>query len=145
MSQSVLDQGYLFKHASADDLDAVQRIVEKKEALAGEDIFLSGSESDALFIVVSGSVATTLRGHEHAVVTVGPGQLFGDAPFFCEVNRAATAKAKEVTHYLRIGYAPLTKLLAERPALSAQVYRNAAAFYARLSGRLSDELQRPFA
>lgn len=144
MSQSVLEQSYLFKHASADDLEAVQHIAEKKEALGGEEIFLSGSDSDALFIVVSGAVATTLRGHEHATVTVGPGQIFGDVPFFCDVKRAATAKATEVTHYLRISYAALGKLLEARPALSAQVYRNAAAFYSRLAGRLSDELKRPY-
>ena len=145
MNHSVLEKCYLFKNASADDLDAVLRIAEKKQALRGDTIFLSGSDADALFIILSGTVSTTIRDHEHAVVTVGPGQIFGDVPFFCAEKRGATAAAKEVTEYLSIAYADLNALLDKNASLSALVHRNAAAFFSRLSGRLSAELQRPFA
>jgi CRP/FNR family transcriptional regulator, cyclic AMP receptor protein len=142
---SAIGKCYLFRNTSAEDLQAVEHLAEVKQALAGEEIFLSGSEADALYIITHGTVSTTVRGKEHAVITVGEGQIFGDVPFFCAEKRGATARAKESTEYVRIPYAALAKLLDERPVLSAQVYRNAAAFYSRLAGRLSAELDRPFA
>lgn len=144
MDLSAIQKCYLFKNASPEDLQAVEHLAEVKQALAGEELFLSGSEAEALYIVTHGTVSTTLRGKEHAVITVGEGQIFGDVPFFCGEKRGATARAKETTGYVSIPYAGLAKLLDERPVLSAQVYRNAAAFYSRLAGRLSAELERPY-
>jgi CRP-like cAMP-binding protein len=76
-------------------------------------------------------------GKETVFVTMGSGQGFGELSFFEHGTRPAAAYAREPTHLLRIPFARLSQVLAERPELALLVYRNACAFLAKHIRRMA--------
>lgn len=144
MDAALLRNCHLFKNAGPDDLAAVQQLAERKQYIAGEQIFLSGERAEALWVIEAGTVELFSPGKDLPVVTLGGGQVFGDAAFLHHGVRLGSARAQEISHLIRIPFDKLQKLLDERPAFAAIFFRDAAGYYASLAARLSTELERPY-
>jgi CRP-like cAMP-binding protein len=84
-----------------------------------------------------GTVDIMPMGKETVFATMGSGQGFGELSFFEPGMRPAAAYAREPTHLVRIGYAQLSQVLAERPELALLVYRNAFIFFAKHIRRMA--------
>jgi hypothetical protein len=84
-------------------------------------VYSEGEVADALFLIEMGTADITPMGKETVFVTMGSGQGFGELSFFERGPRPASAYAREPTHLLRIPFARLSQVLAERPELALLV------------------------
>jgi CRP-like cAMP-binding protein len=143
-TKALLKGIYLFKDATNDDLASLMEIAAARKYAQGELLFNGGDKADAMFVVEIGTVDIVPTGKELAVVTIGSGQAFGEMAFFTRGERPASARAREMTDALRIPFAALERLLAERPALAIVFYRNACGFLAKHVRTLLSDLDRRY-
>ena len=135
---------YLFRGATDDDLEALAAIAAAEHFPNAARLFDSGHEADSFFVVTVGTVELRAAGKDMAFATRGTGQTFGELPFFRSHLRQASALTRESTHVVRIPYAALERVLAERPALALLFYRNAAAYFAQHLHLLGSERDTPY-
>ena len=135
--RGLLTNFYPLTDATANDLRALEAIGEPRVCIAGDLVYHEGEIADALFLIEMGTVDITPRGKEAVFVTMGSGQGFGELSFFERGPRPAAAYAREPTHLLRIPFARLSQVLAERPGLALLVYRNACMFFAKHIRRMA--------
>ena len=135
--RELLKNFYLFTEATANDLRALEAIGEPRVCIAGDLVYNAGQVADALFLIEMGTVDIMPLGKETVFATMGSGQGFGELAFFERGPRPASAYAREPTHFLRIPFARLSQVLAERPELALLVYRNACAFFAKHIRRMA--------
>jgi CRP/FNR family transcriptional regulator len=135
--RELLKNFYLFTDATANDLRVLEEIGEPRVCIAGDLVYSEGQVADALFLIEMGTVDIMPMGKETVFTTMGSGQGFGELSFFERGPRPAAAYAREPTHLLRIPFARLSQVLAERPELALLVYRNACAFFAKHIRRLA--------
>jgi CRP-like cAMP-binding protein len=138
--RELLTNFYLFTDATANDLRALEAIGEPRVYIAGDMVYSEGEVADALFLIEMGTVDIMPKGKETVFVTMGSGQGFGELAFFERGPRPASAYVREPTHLLRIPFARLSQVLAERPELALLVYRNACAFFAKHIRRMAHTL-----
>jgi hypothetical protein len=138
--RELLTNFYLFTDATANDVRALEAICEPQVCIAGDLVYREGEAADALFLIEMGTVDITPMGKETVFVTMGSGQGFGELSFFEHGPRPAAAYAREPSHLVRIPFARLSQVLAERPDLALLVYRNACAFFAKHMRRMAHTL-----
>jgi CRP/FNR family cyclic AMP-dependent transcriptional regulator len=143
-SREALQHLPLFRGAEPADLDALAAVAQAQSYGPGEQIFDHGHPADALFAIVIGTVEIVAQGQDVAVVSLASGQGFGDVAFFRRAAHTAAARAREATRVLRIPFAELDRLLAERPGLALIFYRNAANSFAHHLGQIAAEIDRPY-
>ena len=129
--RELLKNFYLFTDATATDLQALEAISEPRVCIADDAVYHEGETADAMFLVEMGTVDIMPLGKEMVFAEMGSGQGFGELAFFEHGPRPAAAYARELTHLLRIPFAQLVQVLAERPELALLVYRNTCAFFAK--------------
>jgi CRP/FNR family transcriptional regulator, cyclic AMP receptor protein len=128
---------YLFTDATANDLRALEAIGEPRVCIAGDLVYNAGEVADAMFLIEMGTVDIMPMGKETVFTTMGSGQGFGELSFFEPGPRPASAYAHEPSRLLRIPFARLSQVLAERPELALLVYRNACMFFAKHIRRMA--------
>lgn len=95
-SLSVLRQVPLFKGVSADDLNSIKTVIERRP-LAADDLLLSEDDmDDTLFLIMEGAFKITVRKGEGTVVLglCGRGELLGELAAIDSYGRSATATAQ---------------------------------------------------
>ncbi len=142
--REVLKSIYLFRDAGPQDLAAVAAIAERKAYMVGEYIYQAGDIPDAFFVVESGTIDITLKDQEIALATIGAGQSLGEMAFFERSGRLASALTREPTHLIRLPFAKLDGILAERPGLALTFYRHACLFFARQLRTVAPDLHRRY-
>jgi CRP/FNR family transcriptional regulator, cyclic AMP receptor protein len=90
---------------------------------AGSVVFEPGTEAEALFVVLSGSVRIldVHDGREVEIASAGPGQFFGEHSLLLRRTHSKRAVAHEDTELMVLSKGQFEELLAQRPALEAQV------------------------
>jgi CRP-like cAMP-binding protein len=142
--QELLTHVYLFRGATAEDLAALSRIVERKVVIAGDRVYAEGDDPDALFLIEMGRVDVRPEQRHTAIVTLGSRQAFGELGFFTSGRHSVSAYAREPTYLLRLPFDKLAKLLDERPTLALIIYRNACRYFAAHLGQMALERDRPY-
>jgi CRP/FNR family transcriptional regulator, cyclic AMP receptor protein len=89
----------------------------------GSVVFEEGSDAEALFVVISGSVqiVDVDDGREVEIASAGPGQFFGEHSLLLRRTHSKRAVAREDTELMVLSKQQFDDLLAERPALEAQI------------------------
>ena len=89
---------------------------------AGSVVFEQGTEAEALFVVLSGSVRIldVRDGREVEIAGAGPGQFFGEHSLLLRRTHSKRAVAHEDTELIVLSKRHFDELLAERPALEAR-------------------------
>jgi CRP-like cAMP-binding protein len=136
-NHELLKNFYLFTDATANDLRALEALGERRVCIAGDLIYRAGEAADALFLIEMGTVDIMPLGKETVFATMGSGQGFGELAFFEPGPRPAAAYAREPSHLVRIPFARLSQVFAERPELALLVYRNACMFFAKHIRRMA--------
>ena len=92
---------------------------------AGSAIFEKGSESDALYIVLTGKVriVDVSDGEEVEIAQVGPGDFFGELSLLLHTTHSKTAAALEDTELMVLPKESFQELLATNPELAAHFRR----------------------
>ena len=142
--RELLKNFHLFTGATPADLQALDKIAERKVYIAGDPVYGEGDIADALFIIEMGTVDVVPKGKEIVFATIASGQGFGELAFFEPGSRPASAFAHERTYLVRIPYEGLSKVLAERSELALLVYRNACAFFAKHFRMMALDLNRRY-
>ena len=90
---------------------------------AGGVVFEQGTEAEALFVVLSGSVRIldVRDGREIEIASAGPGQFFGEHSLLLRRTHSKRAVADEDTELMVLSKGQFEELLAERPALEGQL------------------------
>jgi ABC-type lipoprotein export system ATPase subunit len=97
---------------------------------AGSMIFAEGTNADAFYIVVKGTVDVVLPRQNQSdviVLQLGPGKFFGEMAFFHERRRWASVRASEhgPVEVLSISYDQLTELLNQSEATREALHQMA--------------------
>lgn len=91
----------------------------------GSVVFEEESDAEALFVVLEGSVQIVEvdGGSEVEIASAGPGQFFGEHSLLLRRKHSKRAVAREDTELMILSKDQFEELLAERPALEAQLRR----------------------
>ena len=132
---------YLFRGVNEDDLAVILAMAEPKIFIAGDLLYDSGSDGDAIYLIVIGNVELRRAGIEAPIAIIGDGQILGELAFFHPAKRSVAALVREPTHVLKISFERLTQLLGERPALALNVCRNGCGAFAKYLQDLTAEVR----
>jgi CRP-like cAMP-binding protein len=135
-SQSLLQNVYLFKTLTPEELDAVSALGEAQSFAAGDTIFLRGEPAKALYLIKFGAIKiqqSTKSGDSLDVATLSTGSHFGEMAFVDGERRSATATACDRGELVVIPYEKLQVLLQKNSAIAVKIYRELAHF---IAGRL---------
>lgn len=128
----------LFKDLKDADLKRVMKVLHVREYAAGEVVFREGQTGAGMYIVKSGEVDIVMHledGSEKPLVTLRPGQFFGELALLDSVARTASSVVRKPSVLLGIFQSDLEHLIDRDSRLGARVIWNLA----RLTGaRLRD-------
>jgi CRP-like cAMP-binding protein len=125
----------LFRELDDEDLSKVAEVATEETYTASNQVFVEGTQGDALFVVKYGTVLVLKKGREgkEEVARMGPGQHFGEMAVIDDDTRSATVEVIENTGLIRITRGDLENLLEQNDSLAHRVYK---AFTKYLSRRL---------
>lgn len=107
----------------------------------GEVIFHAGDPGDALFVIASGAVKITLpseTGDEAILVTLQPGDVFGELALLDGAPRSASASALEATETMVLQRDRFRQLLATEPTIRDALLAALASEVRRLTTHVED-------
>ena len=111
----------LFEELSARELDAVQRLLHRREYVAGESIFVQGEPGLGMYIIARGEVSIQSEPTGRELVALGDGDFFGEIALLNEVIRTATARARTDCTLLSLFQPDLLGLLDRNPRLGVKI------------------------
>jgi len=129
MAGDVRSAGRLFAGLSADDVQLITAVCEKRMLLAGEILFQEGESGETVWIIQSGRVDIfkNIRGDiDRTLASLGTGEVIGEMGFIDHSRRSAGARTTEPTEFLVLSQSAFLQIEHECPALAAQFYRNLA-------------------
>ena len=154
MNEDVLSQCAIFVGLTTDELELVVEGGKQYSVPEGHTFFDMGDSNESLYVVLSGSVRIERPGTETDVVlaTLESGAIFGEMSFMDTSKTTAQVGAVEPTEVLELNSTDFHRILSDRPALAAKLWRNLASefrdrlastnnlvdFYADLSQVLRD-------
>ena len=118
---SLLSAIPLFEELSGREIDAVRRLLHRREYVAGESIFIQGEPGLGMYIIVRGAVSIQSEPSGRELVELGDGDFFGEIALLNEVIRTATARAKTDCTLLSLFQPDLLSLLDRNPRLGVKV------------------------
>jgi CRP/FNR family transcriptional regulator, cyclic AMP receptor protein len=110
-------------------LESVSAYAEEATYPAGTTIFSRGDMSDAMYLVLEGTVLILIQddnGTEQTASIVSTGQSFGEVGLLINQQRLATAVAGIDLKLLKITHDALVRLEVEEPAFMVKVYKRLA-------------------
>jgi hypothetical protein len=136
-----------FQPYSNRELELLVSFCEVVEVGANELIIKKGDLSDAMFLVLSGSVQARLKvgGHSNPLGTMGPGEIFGEVAMLSQVPRTADVLAEVPTRLLRLTSEGFKRLMDEHSSLAAKILFNMSRLLATRLGERNADLQKDLA
>ena len=101
---------------------------------AGEVIFTTGDEGDAMYVVITGEIDLVVNGT--TVETVGPDGMFGELALIDREPRTATAVAKSDSTLARVEPAQFMLMVRQTPFFATDVIRLLAYRLRRMDERV---------
>jgi hypothetical protein len=111
----------IFADMSDDQLERFIRFMEVMPVRQWSELVKQGEIGDAMYLVLEGElrVRMMIGGKESVLVTLSPGEFFGEISLFDHGPRSADVVANNDSVLLKISAASFEKLLAEAPELAA--------------------------
>jgi len=132
MELEFLKQCMVFKELELLDLNILLPMFKKKEIAAGKTVFVENMAGESLYLVESGEVDISKmlsEGDEQLLVTVGPGEVFGELAVVDEAPRSATAGVSSDTILWRLERPDFELLCRDHPASGLRFVRNLVALF----------------
>jgi CRP-like cAMP-binding protein len=123
----MLKQSPVFSLVPTDDLRQVAQALEQQKFFSGDRIFEINDQGDNLYILVSGTVGISIDpdpASRNFIVTLGPGDCFGEMNLLDDKPRSATAHAIEDTLVLSLDKSRLRGLILSYPEISIGMLRS---------------------
>ena len=131
----------LFEDLTGRELGAVQRLLHRRDYVAGESIFVQGEPGLGMYIIVRGAVSIQSEPSGRELVELGNGDFFGEIALLNEVIRTATARAKSDCTLLSLFQPDLLSLLDRNPRLGVKVLLALARLVGLRLVEVSDEVE----
>ncbi len=131
----------LFEDLSGREIDAVRRLLHRREYVAGESIFIQGEPGLGMYIIARGSVSIQSEPSGRELVELADGDFFGEIALLNEVIRTATARAKTDCTLLSLFQPDLLSLLDRNPRLGVKVLLALARLVGLRLVEVSDEVE----
>jgi CRP/FNR family transcriptional regulator, cyclic AMP receptor protein len=131
----------LFARLDPSGLEAIADISASRWYRRGQPIFFEGDPGDRLFLLVEGAVkifVTSRQGEEMVLVTLGPGETFGELAAIGGGVRSASAETLERSLILTLNRPALMNLLQQWPEIMQGVLESLSDVVRRLTGRTAD-------
>src|SRR6187397_1655019 len=131
----------LFRGIAEPDLESITPMLRQRRFRAGETIFHEGDPGDAMHVIATGRAKISIgspEGDEAILVTLGPGEVFGELVLLDGAPRSATAVAVEPTVTYILTQPSFGPLLAENEAFRTAILHNLALDLRRLTVHASE-------
>jgi CRP-like cAMP-binding protein len=125
----------VFSEVPTEQLAFLAAIAEEISVLQNDVIYKEDDRSDALFLVLDGSVRLDREGRE--ITTAGSKEAFGTWALFDDEPRVATATAVTDTRLLRIDHEDFYELLADNVEVTRGVLKTMVSRLRSLVGRVN--------
>ena len=106
---------------SEDQLETFVKFMEIETVRQFTEVVKQGQNGDAMYLVLEGElrVRMMISGKESTIVTLSPGEFFGEICIFDRGPRSADVVANKDSVLLKVSAANFQRLLAEAPKLAA--------------------------
>ena len=131
----------LFADLSRRELTVLQRLLHRREYVAGESVFLQGEPGLGMYIIAKGVVSIQSEPSGRELVELSDGDFFGEIALLNEVIRTATARAKTDCLLLSLFQPDLLGLLDRNPRLGVRILLSLARLVGIRLVEVSDELE----
>lgn len=141
--EELLSKMYLFADFSPAELAKVAALVKVDNLGPGHSLYLEGSAAQALYIVRSGQVKVVTsgtNGDDINLITIGPGEHFGELPFLDGERRSAGIDVVQPSEVLEIAYDDLRTLIDGDPAMAVKLYRDLGVYLVKRYRALSADI-----
>jgi CRP/FNR family transcriptional regulator, cyclic AMP receptor protein len=131
----------LFRGVADTDLEAIAGMLRQRRFRAGETIFHEGDPGDAMHVIAAGRAKISIEspdGEEAILVTLGPGEVFGELVLLDGAPRSATAVAVEPTVTYVLTKPSFGPLIARNDAFRSAILHNVALELRRLTVHVSE-------
>jgi len=109
----------LFRHLSAEEMQALRRIAQERRFKSGQDIFCEGAAGDGVYFVKDGLVEISAgTGARRVFSRLGPGEIFGEMAVVEPQPRSANASAAQATVVFFLPRAEMLEFIQNSPAAS---------------------------
>ena len=131
----------LFEDLTHRELGALQRLLHRREYVAGESIFIQGEPGLGMYVLVKGVVSIQSEPSGRELVELADGDFFGEIALLNEVIRTATARAKTDCLLLSLFQPDLMGLLDRNPRLGVKILLALARLVGMRLVEVSDDLE----
>ncbi len=106
-------------------LERILPMLREKRPVPGEEIIRAGEPGRSMHIIVSGAFEVVKTDHEeeHVLVTLGPGETFGEMSLITGDAASASVRCKEAGILLEISRDDFPRLVGQVPALGLTLAR----------------------
>jgi CRP-like cAMP-binding protein len=111
----------LFRHATTEMLAYISSIAHDGHVESGQTIFAEGEASEAMFVIVRGTVRLEKNGQE--ILTVTESQSFGTWALVDDEPYLMTAQALTAVHFLKIRREEFHDLLFDRDEITPVIFK----------------------
>lgn len=139
--EDVLRNIPLFDDLSRRDIAILQRLLHRREYVAGESIFTQGEPGLGMYIIAKGVVSIQSEPSGRELVELNDGDFFGEIALLNEVIRSATARAKSDCLLLSLFQPDLLGLLDRNPRLGVKILLSLSRLVGIRLVEVSDELE----
>lgn len=129
----------VFDQVPTEQLAYLAAIADETEFGAEKDIYTEQDPSDALYLVLEGTVRLHRSGTE--ITTAGPKEAFGTWALFDDEPRVATATTLEDTRVLRISRDDFVDLLADHVQITQGILKALVKRLRGLVGRIDTPIR----
>ncbi|MBI5200187.1 MAG: cyclic nucleotide-binding domain-containing protein [Elusimicrobia bacterium] len=133
----------LFQDLSGRDIGHILAALHTKVYHEGEVLFVEGDPGQALFIIESGRVELSKidpQGRQQRLITLGPGDFFGEMALLEQLPRSASATSLEKSTIHLLNRRKMEDLLHHHPLIGVSIMRHLAQLLSARLRRASQSL-----
>ena len=130
LHQNVLESCPLFQGMTRSQVKKLVLISEVREVGPGEAVVTEGEEGDEMFVILEGEVEVLKQqpdGEVRQVVTMSPGDVFGETALVTHLPRTATVSTLGEGRLLVLKWESIQRISRFSPRISTKVFLNLAA------------------
>lgn len=123
----LLKNSDIFSEVKTEDLRHLARALEDEIYAKGDRVFDINERGDRMYIIQSGKVGISTNidtSAQEFVITLGPGNTFGELNLLDDLPRSATAHILEDSHILSLERERLHQLIINYPELSLGILKS---------------------
>lgn len=123
---SILRKATIFNGLSAKEIELLASSMDFRTFQSGETLVNEGKEGNELFIIIEGSVVVSVLSDNKDIelVSLCPGDFFGEMAMLEQETRSATCRASKTTSCFVLKSEDFSKLMEDEPKTALTVLKN---------------------